>query len=157
MSSATSSSAGEPEPRERPFMPRWAWWLLLPGLLMPVGIVAFMAFAQLAHDEDRCPFARASVQSIGDARVVEEARECLPGTRETRYTLERGARTQLLGERRLPTESFAPARYHWTASHNERGEVQIVVHHQDHGDVIFREGTAAEHAGGPLEKPRRPQ
>ena len=157
MSGGSGKGGGEAGQGERSFLPRWAWWLLLPGLLAPVAIVAFMAYAQLAHDEDRCPFERKSMQAVGEARVLEEARECIRGTQERRYTLQRGEQAQLLGERRLPSTSFASGRYRWQASTNERGEVQVLVHHADHGDVIFREGTVAERAGGPLIKPKRPQ
>ena len=151
---ASSPSGTEPQ-ADRPLFPRWVWWLVLPGLLMPVGIVAFMGIAQLAHDERRCPFEQRSAQSVAPGvSVQEEARSCLPGTEERRYRLSRAGKLQVLGERRLPSKAFA-GNYEWTSSINGRGEVQIIVHNPGHGDVLFREGTAAEHAGGLLQPPPR--
>lgn len=155
-SEGSSGSKAEPAAESKAFLPRWVLWVAMPGLLMPVGIVAFMAVAQLAHDEQRCPFEQRSVQELGGgARVLEEARQCMPDTEERRYRLQRGDTLQVLGERRFAREAFADGKYSWKASINDRHEVQIIVHSADHGDVMFREGTAAEHAGGPLEPPRR--
>jgi hypothetical protein len=152
MSSAPSTPNANQSWSDGPFLPRWAWWLIAPGLAMPVCIVAFMGIAQLAHDEKRCPFHPQSAQDLGDgARVLEEARHCMPGTEERRYRLQRGDRMQVLGERRFSRDAFASDKYRWDASINERGEVQVVVHDKVHGDVLFREGTAAERASG---KPR---
>lgn len=139
---------------EGAFLPRWAWWLLAPGLAMPVCIVAFMGIAQLAHDEQRCPFHEQSTQNLGDGvRVIEEARHCMPGTEERRYRLLRGGQPQVLGERRFSRDAFAPDKYRWTASLSDHGEVRVIVHDSTHGDVLFREGTVTEHAGGALQKP----
>jgi hypothetical protein len=154
MSSSAQGSAGNGPAAEPSFLPRWAMWLVLPGLLMPVGILAFMGIAQLAHNESRCPFEQRSVQQLAPGvSVQEEARRCLPGTEERRYRLSRAGALRVLGERRLASKAFAAGRYSWTASINDRGEVQVIVHNADHGDVLFREGTAAERAGGPLQPP----
>jgi hypothetical protein len=153
MSSGTPSSSHSNQTwSEGQFLPRWAWWLIAPGLAMPVCIVAFLGIAQLAHDEQRCPFHEHGVQQLGNgASVIEEARQCMPGTEERRYRLRRGDRLQVLGERRFSRDSFAPDKFSWTASINARGEAQVVLHDRTHGDVLFREGTAQEHAGGPLQ------
>ena len=141
------------QPEAKPaLLPRWAWWLVMPGLLMPAGILAYVGVAQLLHAESRCPFEQRSVQALGPGvSVREEARQCTPGTEERRYRLDRAGKLQVLGERRLPREAFTPAHYRWSATINERGEVQVLVNTHPQGEVLFREGTAAEHAGGKLE------
>jgi hypothetical protein len=152
----TEPGAGSGTGRERALLPRWAWWLLAPGLLMPVAILVVIGIAELMHAESRCPFAQRSLQTLAPGvSVREEARQCIPGKEERRYRLERAGTMQVLGQRRLAREDFGPDRYLWTASFNDRGEVQVIVNSKPHGEVMFREGTAQEHAGGKLEPPPR--
>jgi hypothetical protein len=151
MSSGTSQAGTEPEAKPS-LLPRWAWWLVLPGLLMPVGIVTVVGIVQLLHAESRCPFEQRSLQAVAPGvSVREDARQCMPGREERRFVLDRAGTLQVLGERRLEREAFAPDQYSWTASVNDRGEIQVIVDSKPHGEVLFREGTAAEQAGGKLE------
>jgi hypothetical protein len=125
---------------------------------MPVAILVVVGIAELMHAESRCPFEQRSLQTLAPGvSVREEARQCMPGKEERRYRLERAGTLQVLGQRRLSRADFEPERYVWSASFNERGEVQVIVDSKPHGEVMFREGTAKEHAGGKLEPlpPRR--
>jgi hypothetical protein len=110
--------------------------------LAPIGIFAFIVLTERAHDESRCPYVeRTRLEAGADARVVEETRSCVEGIEERRFVLERGARRQLLGERRLPRGAFEPAAYTVTVTRSPEGEVQVRIRNQGHGEVVFREGT----------------
>jgi hypothetical protein len=155
--SGTQTEQGSGPAAKGSLLPRWAWWVVMPGLLMPVGILAYVGIAQWLHAESRCPFQQRSVQALAaGVSVREEARQCMSGTEERRYRLDRAGELRVLGERRLAREAFSSEHYRWTASINERGEVQVLVNTHPQGEVLFREGTAAEHAGGKLDPPRRP-
>ena len=67
---------------------------------------------------------------------------------ERRYTLLRGGKQQLLGERRFAQSAFAPGKYRWTAVITDAGEVQLTIHNEGHADLLLREGTAEEHEKG---------
>ena len=128
-------------------MPRWVLWLALPALVMPVGIFVFVLGSESAHDEARCPFhelARATVAP--DVVVVEDGRNCVGNVEERRWTLSRAGRASVLGMRRLDRAAFASSGYQWTATLSKAGEVRVVVDTPGVGDVLFREGTAIEHA-----------
>ncbi|HMI94654.1 MAG TPA: hypothetical protein VK509_24940, partial [Polyangiales bacterium] len=84
--SGSGAQSGAGSEAKGSVLPRWAWWLVMPGLLMPVGIVAYVGIAQLLHDESRCPFEQRSVQTLGPGvSVREEARQCMSGLEERRY------------------------------------------------------------------------
>ncbi len=138
---------------EGPPLPRWVLWLMLPGIVGPLLIFGFIVVTHRAHDEARCPYHEITQRSLGSGAIVrEEARSCLAGVEEHRYSLLRGAQRQVLGTRRFDAEAFAPAAYRWSARVTPQGEVQVVVHNPGHDDVLFREGTAEEHAKGISER-----
>jgi hypothetical protein len=132
-----------------PPLPRWALWLMLPGIIAPLLIFGFIVWSESAHDDARCsyrPLARRELSP--QIAVVEEVRSCVSGVEEHRYTLLRGTSSQRLGERRFDRAAFAQGRYSWSASISEQGEVQVIVRNVGHADLLLREGTAEEREKG---------
>jgi hypothetical protein len=132
-----------------PPLPRWALWLMLPGIAAPVVIFAFILLTESAHDPSRCPYREVERRTVAQGAVVrEEARSCLSGVEERRYTLERtGTAPRVLGERRFDKAAFANG-YRWEAHASGEGEVQLTVHNPGHDDLLLREGTPEERAKG---------
>jgi hypothetical protein len=148
------ASSAQPPPRDASHpqsanglpLPRWVFWLMLPGIVAPLLVFVFILVTQLAHDPARCPFHEQSRQTLAvGVAVVVEVRSCIAHVQEHRYRLLRGKRSQILGERRLAEAVFGQG-YSWIALLSPQGEVKVVVHNQAHEDVTFREGTAAERA-----------
>jgi hypothetical protein len=130
-----------------PILPRWALWLMLPGIVGPLLVFVFIVVTQRAHDPARCPYHEVGRRELAaGVSVLEEARTCIAGVEEHRFSLRRGTKVQVLGERRFDQRAFAPGSYTWQASLSAQGEVHVDVHNAGHDDVKFREGTAAEHA-----------
>jgi hypothetical protein len=128
-------------------MPRWLVYLLVPGFLGPVLILGFIFVSELAHDEARCPYERRSEQRLSDAITVrEDARICLPGIEERRFTVTRANAEHVLGRRRFSSGSFEPERYRWQAALSDQGEVRVTVDNDGHAQAVFREGRADERA-----------
>jgi hypothetical protein len=127
-------------------LPRWLVWLMVPGMVGPIFIVGFLVWTETRHDPARCPFHERTRRSLApDVTVVEEARNCVGSVEEHRYLLLRGAQSRLLGERRFHREDFSGDRYEWKAAIGDDGQAYVTVHNAGHEDVLFREGTAAEH------------
>jgi hypothetical protein len=138
--SAQQAASGAP-------LPRWALWLMLPGIAAPLLVLGFILVTQLAHDPARCPYRESGRRSLpGGAVVVEQQRSCLPAVEERRYLLQRGEYSQLLGERRLPERAFADG-YRWRAEVSPEGEVKVFVHNDGHGELTFREGKPTTPGG----------
>jgi hypothetical protein len=134
---------------EGPPLPRWALWLMLPGIVAPVLVLGFILWSGAAHDEKRCPYHPVGRRLLaGDVAVVEHRRSCVHDVEERRYTLLRGKKRQLLGERRFDHAAFAPDKYRWEAVITDAGEVQVTVHNAGHADLLLREGTVEEHEKG---------
>lgn len=130
-------------------LPKWALWLMLPGIVAPALIFGFILWTESAHDEEHCPFRELSRASVeGGADVIEEGRRCIEGVEERRFRLERAGKSQLLGERRFDSAAFGSGRYSWDAVVTHEGEVQVTVRNQGHDDLLLREGTAEERAKG---------
>jgi hypothetical protein len=130
-------------------LPRWALWVVLPGVLGPVLIFGFIVWSESAHDVATCPYQEHERREIAPGVVVvDDARRCLQGVEEHRYTLVRDAQPRLLGRRRFAPEAFTPARYRWRAEVTPEGEVELLVENDGQDPVVFREGTAEEHAAG---------
>lgn len=128
-------------------MPRWLVYVLIPGVAGPVLILAFIFISELAHDEARCPYAHTSTKPLNpQVSVREDARSCLPGIEERRFTAVRGADEHVLGRRRFARTAFAPGHYHWRAELSPQGELRVTVDNEGHAQAVFREGTATEHA-----------
>jgi hypothetical protein len=127
-------------------LPRWLIWLMLPGMIGPIFIVGFLVWTEARHDPSRCPFHERERRSLApDVTVVEEARNCVGSVEEHRYRLLRRAQERLLGERRFDRAEWSGDRYEWKASISDKGQVYVTVHNAGHEDMLFREGTAAEH------------
>jgi hypothetical protein len=128
-------------------MPRWLLYVLIPGFIGPVLILGFIFVSELAHDEDRCPYTYTSTQALNsEISVREDARKCLPGTEERRFTAVRGAVEHVLGRRRFAPAAFAPGQYQWRAELSPQGEVRVTVDNAGHAQAVFREGTPEERA-----------
>lgn len=127
------------------FLPRWLFYLLLPGLVLPILILGFIFVSELAHDEARCPYIFVSEKHVRDnASVREDVRRCLPGVEERRFTAQHGAKERVLGRRRFARSAFEPGEYSWEPAISEQGELSVTVHNAGHGDAVFREGTSEE-------------
>ena len=114
---------------------------------MPIGIFVFVLGSESAHDEARCPFHEIRRATVAPALiVVEDGRICVGDVEERRWTLMRAGRASVLGLRRLDRAAFAPVGYRWTATLSDANEVRVVVDTPGYGEVLFREGTATEHA-----------
>jgi hypothetical protein len=148
------SAAPDPrDPREAqrwsegPPLPRWALWLMLPGIAGPALIFTFIVLTERAHDAGACPFRELTRATLSDgAQVIEHGRSCVAGVEERRFQLVRGGRTRLLGERRFDAADFASDRYRWEAKLGPKGEATVRVHNEGHPDLILREGTTEERA-----------
>jgi hypothetical protein len=132
---------------EKPFLPRWARYALLPGVLGPVAILGFIFVSERAHDEARCPYVAGETRTLGSGVLVrEDSRNCLFDVQDHRFSVIRGDEERVLGRRRFRAEAFAPGHYAWTAALSDEGEVQVVVTNEGHGEAAFREGKPSERA-----------
>jgi len=132
---------------DKPFLPRWARYLLLPGLFGPLFVLAFIFVDQLAHDEARCPYVPGESRPIAqDVSVREDRRNCLWDVEDRRFSVVRGTEERFLGRRRFRAEAFAAGRYSWQAELSAKNEVHLHVKNAGHSDADFREGTAEERA-----------
>jgi hypothetical protein len=128
-------------------IPRWLFYVLIPGFLGPILILSFIFVSEIAHDPERCPYSRATTRPLSDAITIrEDARSCLPGIEERRFTAVRGDSEVVLGRRRFARSAFEPGRYRWRAELSQRGEVSVTVDNEGHARAVFREGTPEERA-----------
>ena len=105
----------DPQP-EKPFLPRWARYLILPGVFGPVFVLGFIFINELAHDEKRCPYIPGEIRTLGpDILVREDHRNCLWNVEDHRFTLIRAGQEKTLGRRRFGAEAFEPGKYSWEA------------------------------------------
>ena len=140
----TDQAAEQPE--ARPFLPRWALYLAVPGLVGPLLILGFIFVSETAHNESRCPYEPVEVRPLSAALSVrEDRRNCLGSIEERRFTAVRGANERILGRRRFDRQAFGQG-YDWTASVSPEGEVKVTVHNPNHTEATFREGTPADEA-----------
>src|ERR1700704_4013233 len=101
---------------EAPFLPRWARYALIPGMLGPVFVLGFIFVNELAHDEGRCPYVRGESRTLSPTVVVrEDQRNCLWNVQDHRFSVIRGGAEKMLGRRRFRAEAFAPGNYSWEA------------------------------------------
>ena len=145
----TAEQAGEPSLLDKLAgpIPRWLFWVLIPGFVGPVLILAFIFASEVAHEPERCPYERRSEQRLSETITVrEDARSCLPGVEERRFSAVRDGSELVLGRRRFASTAFQSGRYRWRADLSERGEVSVTVDNDGHAQAVFREGTPEEHA-----------
>jgi len=130
---------------EKPVFPRWARYLLLPGMLGPLLVLGFIFVDELAHDEGRCPYVRGETRALGhEVYVREDRRVCLGDVEDHRYSVIRAGQERLLARRRFRAEAFAAGRYEWQAQLSDQNEVHLHVKNLGHADADYREGTEAE-------------
>jgi hypothetical protein len=135
-----------PDP-EKPFFPRWARYLLLPGMLGPVFVLGFIFVDELAHEEERCPYVHGETRPLGrDVYVREDTRVCIGDVEDHRYSVIRAGRERSLARRRFRAEAFAAGRYEWKAELSDQDEVRLHVKNLGHEAANYREGTPAERA-----------
>lgn len=135
-----------PEP-EKPIFPRWARYLILPGLFGPVLILGFIFVTELAHDETRCPYVRGESRVLAaEISVREDHRNCLWDVEDHRFSVIRDGAEHILGNRRFRAEAFAPGNYSWSAELDAKNQVHVSIRNEGHPDARFREGTAKERA-----------
>ena len=133
---------------EKPFLPRWARYALLPGLVGPALILGFIFVSERAHDEARCPYVKGESRTLSKGvRVREDSRNCLFDVEDHRFSVIRGADEHVLGRRRFRAEAFAPGHYAWSAELTDQNEVQVLVKNVGHSEAKFREGKPGEWAG----------
>jgi hypothetical protein len=131
----------EADPPTR-FLPRWLIYVMVPGFLGPLLILAFIFVSELAFDVSRCPYATVETRRLSDAIAVrEDRRVCLWDVEERRFSVVRGERVRALGRRRFRASAFAPGHYRWTAQRSAQDEVSVHVYNEGHDDAAFREGT----------------
>ena len=129
------------------FLPRWAVYALVPGLLGPVLILGFIFVTQSAYDDARCPYVHEQTRQLTpNIAVREDRRNCLWDSEERRFSVVRDEQQHTLGRRRFRRAAFRGAGYHWQAELLADGQVQVSVHNEGHADAAFREGSAAERA-----------
>jgi hypothetical protein len=133
--------------QEKPFLPRWALYLILPGLFGPLLVLAFIFVTEFAHDEKRCPY------TLGESRVLapeisvrEDHRNCFWDVEDHRISVIRAGAERVLGRRRFRAEAFAPGNYDWSAKLDAKDQVHVLIKNEGHPDAQFREGTAKERA-----------
>jgi hypothetical protein len=133
---------------EKPFLPRWARYILVPGFVLPLFVLAFIFVVQLAHDEARCPFERGETRKLSEEiSVREDHRSCLWGVEDHRFSVIRPGGERPLGSRRFGAAAFAPGEYAWQAEfQRDKDEVHVHVHNPGREDADFREGTQTERA-----------
>jgi hypothetical protein len=132
---------------EKPFLPKWARYLILPGLFGPLAILGFIFVTELAHDETRCPYVLGEPKVLApEVSVREDQRNCLWDVQDHRYSVVRAGVEQVLGRRRFRAEAFAPDHYAWSAELDAKDQVHVLIKNDGHADAQFREGTTKERA-----------
>lgn len=132
---------------KKPFLPRWALYALVPGLIGPLLILGFIFVTQLAYDDARCPYVHAETRRLSaDVAVREDRRNCLWDSEERRFSVLRADGQETLGRRRFRSDAFRAPGYRWQAELLADGQVRVSVHNEGHADAAFREGSAQERA-----------
>lgn len=132
---------------EKPFFPRWARYLMLPGLFGPVFILAFIFITETAHDEGRCPYVEGETRTLSPTvSVREDSRNCLWDVEDHRFSVIRDGSEHVLGRRRFRAEAFEQGRYEWSAELDSGNQVHVLVRNDGHAEAQFREGTTEERA-----------
>lgn len=111
---------------------------ILPAIAS-LGILAFIARYEIAHDDATCPFHEVETRVITtDVSVREEARRCIREVEEHQWSLVRsGAAPLVLGS--YPLEAAQVNRgFPWRAE-VEDGRTIVTVQNEGRGELIFRE------------------
>jgi len=123
--------------------------MALSGLMVLTVLVIFglILRSESAHDEASCPFEPHAERSLGDARVIEESRSCVPEAEERRWLVERpGQKPYELARKRLDKARFSDQRFVWKLSHDDKQ--QLVIKLEVDGVLLseFHEADAAKRA-----------
>lgn len=117
--------------------------MVLSGLmLLMFGMISFFVIrAELAHDEQDCPFQPATERKLkGGLVVAEHMRSCLPDVQERLWTLQRpGEAPRELGRRRLSAELFDEDRYRWTLRFDDDEKVVLRIENEGAPPTEFHE------------------
>lgn len=100
----------------------------LSGVMVVTVLTVFglIIRSESAHDEQSCPFSQVSDRSLADARVVEEARECLSGVEERRWLVSRsGEGTYELARKRLEKARFSKDRFVWKLEADDKQRLVV--------------------------------
>jgi hypothetical protein len=91
--------------------------MALSGLMVTTVLVIFgLIFrSESAHDDATCPFAKLSERNLGEVRVIEESRRCVPEAEERRWLVERPGKGPFeLARKRLDRARYSEGRFQWT-------------------------------------------
>lgn len=144
MTESTTQTATENKPDKTPL---WVYPAVFFGALpavFAVGILGFITWYSMAHNEANCPYSHVVTRPVGDgASVREESRRCIDAVEEHRWIVERGtAEPRELG--RYPLEAAQIERgFPWTAD-IEDGRVVIRIENEGRGEFVLREPTEDE-------------
>lgn len=106
-----------------------------------LSVVVFVMRVELAFRDSRCPFHPVGERDVGTlGRMEEEARRCLPGVEEHRWTLVSAAgERRIFGQRRLDSKFFSAAAYRWRVdAHSARG-LALTVENDGTEKAVFYE------------------
>lgn len=146
-STTTEPTTTEPTTPNNEKTPLWVYPAVFFGALpavFAVGILGFITWYSMAHNEEGCPYHHVVTRSVGDgASVREDARRCIDAVEEHRWVVERGtAEPRELG--RYPLEAAQIERgFPWTAE-IEDGRVVIHIENEGRGEFVLREPTEEE-------------
>ena len=120
--------------------PKLAAAILLPGAVLLVVALLFVARSEWAHSEERCPFEVTERRSAPDGGVVfEETRNCEDGVEERRWrVVSSEGEERVFGVRRLPSPMFAPDAYRWEPGWGDGG-LTITVENEGVETRTYRE------------------
>jgi hypothetical protein len=132
---------------DKPFLPSWARYVILPGLFGPVLILGFIFVTEFAHNEGRCPYEAGETRALTpEVSVREDHRNCLWDVEDHRYSVVRSGSERVLGNRRFRAPAFDPGNYSWSAEIDSKDQVHVLIKNDGHADAQFREGTEKERA-----------
>jgi hypothetical protein len=132
---------------DKPFLPKWSRYVILPGLFGPALILGFIFVTETAHNETRCPYTRGETRTLSpEVAVREDHRNCLLDVEDHRFSVIRAGNEQVLGRRRFRAEAFEAGNYAWSAELDAKDQVHVSVKNEGHADAQFREGTPKERA-----------
>lgn len=123
--------------------------MVLSGLMVLTILVIFglIVRSESAHNEDKCPFAKRGERSLGDIRVVEESRSCVPEAEERRWIVERSGQPPFeLARKRLDKARFTDERFAWKLEQDERKLLVIKLEVDGELSSEFHEADAVKRA-----------
>lgn len=123
--------------------------MVLSGLMVLTILVIFglIVRTESAHDEGKCPFARLGERTLGEARVVEESRSCVPEAEERRWLVVRPGQEPLeFARKRLDKARFSDGRFAWNLEEDDKKLLVIKLEVDGELASEFHESDAARRA-----------